>query len=95
MASTFATTRNVAALISRTVADAAQTLQRTLGYFFKTMLDHAANTAAVHEDLANLYPASQKASNAVALLNSSGAVFHDTPMMVGIGSLLGAREMMR
>lgn len=64
------------------IADAAATLRRTLGYYLKTLLDHAANTAALHEDLANLYPADRPLSLAVAQLHSSGAVFHDTPAMV-------------
>ena len=63
------------------IADAATTLHRTLGYYLKTLLDHASNTAALHEDLANLYPADEPMSLAIAQLHTSGAVFHDTPAM--------------
>lgn len=64
------------------LADAAETLKRTLSYFYKTFLDHNANTGALHEDIANLYPASEKLSVAVATLNQGGAILHDSPALV-------------
>ena len=57
------------------VADAATGMQRTLQYFLKSMVDHAHNSAAIHEDLANLYPAHQALSNGVATLNKESGIF--------------------
>jgi hypothetical protein len=72
------------------VLDAANTLHRTLGFFLKSQLDLAANQAALHEDIANLYPADQPLSLAVAQLHSSGQVFHDAPAMAS-GARAGRR----
>lgn len=55
-------------------ADAATTLLKTLGFYYKTFNDHNANSAAVHEDIANLYPANQRLSVAVAHLHTEGKV---------------------
>ena len=55
------------------IRDAATTLTKTLTFWYKTHLDHAANTLAVHEDMANLYPANEALSVAVAKLNNSAA----------------------
>jgi len=70
---------------SKTVAEiraAAATLKRTLGYYYKSFLDHNANTAALHEDVANLYPASERLSMAVATLNQGSNIFHDSAALV-------------
>lgn len=55
-----------------------------MGVFFKVLADQNATTAALHEDLANLYPAGQQLSTAVAQLNaaSAGQLFADTNAMV-------------
>lgn len=58
----------------RSFADAAATLLKTLQFYYKTFADHNANTAAVHEDIANLYPANQRLSVAVAHLHTEGKV---------------------
>jgi hypothetical protein len=70
---------------TKTVAEiraAAATLKRTLGYYYKSFLDHNANTAALHEDVANLYPASERLSMAVATLNQGSNIFHDSAALV-------------
>ena len=70
---------------TKTVAEiraAALTLKRTLGYYYKSFLDHNANTAALHEDVANLYPASERLSMAVATLNQGSNIFHDSAALV-------------
>jgi hypothetical protein len=64
------------------IADAAATLKRTLGFYYKSFLDHNANSAALHEDIANLYPAGEKLSLAVATLNQGGNIFHDSVALV-------------
>jgi hypothetical protein len=64
------------------VEEAVLTVQRTLSYYYKTFLDHNANSFALHEDLANLYPANAKLSASIAALNTSGQVFKDAAAMV-------------
>ena len=64
------------------IKDAAETLKRTLGCYYKTFLDHNANTAALHEDVANLYPASERLSLAIATLNQGSNIFHDSAALV-------------
>lgn len=64
------------------VADAATGMQRTLQYFLKSMVDHAHNSAAIHEDLANLYPAHQALSNGVATLNKESGIFASAPTII-------------
>ena len=58
------------------------TLGKTMSYWYKTFSDHAANTHAIHEDMANLYPADQSLSVAVAKLNNTAAVFQEVPAAV-------------
>jgi hypothetical protein len=53
-----------------------------LTFYYKSFLDHNSNTAALHEDIANLYPASEKLSVAVATLNQGGNIFHDSVALV-------------
>ncbi len=57
-------------------------LMKTLTYWYKTFSDHSSNTIAVHEDLANLYPANEPYSVAVAMLNNSAKVFQEAPAAV-------------
>ncbi|RYG41855.1 hypothetical protein EON68_02595, partial [archaeon] len=63
-------------------AEAVIAFDRTLGYYVKSLADSAANTAALHIDLANLYPARQRNSIAVMQLTAAGAVFKDAPAII-------------
>lgn len=62
--------------------EACETLKRTLSYWYKTFADHNANTAALHEDFANLYPAQEKLSVAVATLHQGSGIFQDSPALI-------------
>ena len=64
------------------IREACATLLKTLSYWYKTFADQAANTVAVHEDMANLYPASESLSVAVAKLNNASGQFNEAPAAV-------------
>ena len=64
------------------IKEACAMLLKTLSYWYKTFSDHSSNTIAVHEDLANLYPANEAYSVAVAMLNNSAKVFQEAPAAV-------------
>jgi hypothetical protein len=64
------------------IKEACTMLMKTLTYWYKSFSDHSANTIAVHEDMANLYPANESYSTAVAMLNNSAKVFQEAPQAV-------------
>lgn len=64
------------------IRDATTTLAKTLTFWYKTFSDHGANTMAVHEDMANLYPANESLSVSVAKLNNSTALFQESAAAV-------------
>lgn len=63
------------------IAEAAADLQRAMAVYLKSMTDFAASSRAVHLCMANLYPAGQDLSNAIATVSSNGKVFADAPVL--------------
>ncbi len=66
------------------IQDAALSLQKTMGVFLRVSADAVNTTAALHEDLANLYPAGQPMATAVAALNAATTqtLFADAQAMI-------------